>query len=220
MRCPPTEPTRPPLSCPLPFQALLAEASTLPGLQHVRRWVVGGRSMGARAAASIAGEAQPPVPVAGALLLAYPLHAPGKPSEAGDRAALLHSLRVPTLLVRGTNDPFSQQAAWEAALRGMAPACLWQEHTVPGGNHSLRVGGKDGAAKSQAALEAVCAAVQQFARQLQAGAGGEGAACPQAGAGGAKAAVGSKAGRAPAPGKRKAPAAGKPEGAAKRRGRC
>lgn len=128
--------------------------------------------MGARVAASLAGEQPPAVPVAGALLLSYPLHPPAKPGELRD--GLLHQLAVPTLLVRGSRDGFSTQDKWDAALAGMDPACAWQQHTVEGGDHGLKIAGKDSAALSAAGLASACAAVQQFVRQ--AAQGGQGVA--------------------------------------------
>ena len=155
-----------------PSQALLAAAPSLPGLQHVQRWVMAGHSMGARLAASLAGEQPAAAPVAACLLLSYPLHPPGKPDELRD--TLLHQLHVPTLLVRGDRDPFSNQHKWDAALQGMPPDCAWQQHTVEGGDHGLKVGGKDGAARTAAAQRGMCAAVQQFVREApQAGHGQE-----------------------------------------------
>lgn len=123
--------------------------------------------MGARVAASIAGEQPPPITVAGCLLLSYPLHPPGRPAELRD--ALLHQLRHPTLLVRGSRDQFSTQERWDAALRRMHPACAWRQHTVEGGDHGLKIGGTGGAPLSAAALQGVCAAVQQFVREAAQG---------------------------------------------------
>ncbi|PRW57086.1 Testis-expressed sequence 30 [Chlorella sorokiniana] len=191
-------------------KALLAAAPTLLGLQHVERWVLAGHSMGARGAASIAGEQPAAVPVAACLLLSYPLHPPGKPSDLRD--ALLHQLRVPTLLVRGSKDAFSTQALWDAALQGMHAG--WRQVTVEGGDHGLKVSGQDSAQRSTAALHSVCTEVQQFVReaaqraqeqrageqrqrqQQQAAAGASQKEEWQAAA--AKAAAGKKRGRAPA----------------------
>ena len=88
--------------------------------------------------------------------LANPLHPPGKPQQLRD--ALLRELHLPTLLVRGDRDPFSQQAQWDAAVGGMAFGVCRQQHSVQGGDHSLHVAGGG----SEAALQAVCAVVGQF----------------------------------------------------------
>ena len=234
---------RPPLPCqpPLP-QALLAAAPTLPGLQHVQRWVLAGHSMGARVAASLAGEQPPAAPMAACLLLSYPLHPPRKPAELRD--GLLHQLRLPTLLVRGSKDPFSTQPQWDAALQGMHAACAWRQHTVEGGDHGLKVGGPNGAAHTAAALHSVCAAVQQFVReaeqaaeqqqaqgqqaseqqqqqqQQQQGAQGSGRGRPNRGQAAARAPAGRKRSKAsPADGKRsRAPAATKAAGDPEKKG--
>jgi len=127
--------------------------------------------MGARLAASLAGEQPAAAPVAACLLLSYPLHPPGKPEELRD--ALLHQLHVPTLLVRGDRDPFSSQHQWDAALQGMPPDCAWRQHTVEGGEPGLKVGGKDGAAPQAPTQRAICAGVHRFGRGAAPGAGGD-----------------------------------------------
>lgn len=68
--------------------------------------VLGGRSMGGRMCSMVAAGAdgEPPLPVAGVVLVAYPLHPPGKPERL--RTEHLPSLRVPVLFVCGDRDPF------------------------------------------------------------------------------------------------------------------
>lgn len=126
--------------------------------------------MGARVAAAIAGdpECRREHSIGGAVLLSYPLHPPGKPEEAAGprRVGLLRALRTPALLVGGDRDPFCA-GHWQtavAALSGCRPAL--STHVVAGGDHSLRVPGKDGAAASAAAFEGVCAALQRFLREV------------------------------------------------------
>ncbi|MFJ1542806.1 alpha/beta family hydrolase [Micromonospora chalcea] len=63
------------------------------------RWVVGGRSSGARVACRTAAA----VGAAGIVALAFPLHPPGRP-ERSRAAELLTGL--PTLVVNGDRDPF------------------------------------------------------------------------------------------------------------------
>jgi hypothetical protein len=82
-----------------------------------RRAFAGGHSYGGRQA-SIALAEDPSI--AGALLLlSYPLHPPGKPDRV--RSAHLPDLRVPTLFVHGTRDPFGTVAEVERA-RALVPA--------------------------------------------------------------------------------------------------
>lgn len=65
----------------------------------IRRWLVGGRSSGARVACRTAVA----VGASGIVALAFPLHPPGRPerSRAGELAT-----GVPTLVVNGDRDPF------------------------------------------------------------------------------------------------------------------
>ncbi|MFD2767327.1 alpha/beta family hydrolase [Micromonospora eburnea] len=65
----------------------------------VARWVVGGRSSGARVACRTAGA----VGAAGIVALAFPLHPPGRPERS--RADELRT-GLPTLVVNGDRDPF------------------------------------------------------------------------------------------------------------------
>ncbi|MFJ8581712.1 alpha/beta family hydrolase [Micromonospora sp. NPDC093277] len=65
----------------------------------VSRWVVGGRSSGARVACRTAGA----VGAAGIVALAFPLHPPGRPERS--RADEL-TTGLPTLVVNGDRDPF------------------------------------------------------------------------------------------------------------------
>lgn len=65
----------------------------------VSRWVVGGRSSGARVACRTAAA----VGAAGIVALAFPLHPPGRPERS--RADELRT-GLPTLVVNGDRDPF------------------------------------------------------------------------------------------------------------------
>jgi predicted alpha/beta-hydrolase family hydrolase len=89
--------------------------------------VLGGRSAGARVACRTA-SAQG---AAGVLGLAFPLHPPGKPEKS--RAAELHLVDVPLLVVQGETDAFGRPAEVETALTGHAGAV----RAVPG-DHALK----------------------------------------------------------------------------------
>jgi uncharacterized protein len=66
------------------------------------RVFIGGHSYGGRQCSmALAGASDL---AAGLLLLSYPLHPPGRPAD--HRSAHLPELRVPTLFVHGTSDPF------------------------------------------------------------------------------------------------------------------
>ena len=63
--------------------------------------VLGGRSFGGRMCSMAVAQG---LPVAGLVLLSYPLHPPGRPDTL--RIAHLPEIRVPVLAVSGSTDPF------------------------------------------------------------------------------------------------------------------
>ena len=86
--------------------------------------VVGGRSAGARSAARTARE----LGASGCLVLAFPLHPPGKPERS--RLDELEAVTVPTLVVQGERDAFGR------------PDEFPSDHeltVVPGGDHGFHV---------------------------------------------------------------------------------
>lgn len=107
-------------------------------VEHTRRelnpdrLIIGGRSMGGRAASMMAAES---FACDGLLLLAYPLHPPGRPQQL--RSAHLPSIRVPTLCINGTRDAFCTRSLMEEVLTTVQPA--WQMHWIDGADHSFRV---------------------------------------------------------------------------------
>lgn len=90
--------------------AELARRSKLPP----DRLVLGGRSMGGRHCSLVVGAAEPS-PALGLLLLGYPLHPAGKPSQ--QRAEHFPRIGVPVLFVSGTRDSLAGRAELEAAAR-------------------------------------------------------------------------------------------------------
>lgn len=97
-----------------------------------RRLVIGGRSMGGRAASMLAAS---DFNASGLLLLAYPLHPPGKPEQLRD--AHLSKITMPVLCFCGTRDPFVTRAIMDQVLtRVTAP---WEMHWVEGADHSFHV---------------------------------------------------------------------------------
>lgn len=72
--------------------------------------VLGGRSFGGRMCSMVVAEG---LPVAGLVLLSYPLHPPGRPERL--RTEHLGALAVPCLFVTGTRDPFGAPEELEAA---------------------------------------------------------------------------------------------------------
>lgn len=71
-----------------------------------RHLVLGGRSMGGRIASMVVAGADDlvPLPVAGLVLMSYPLHPPGKPDRL--RVEHLPALRCPVLFISGDRDAF------------------------------------------------------------------------------------------------------------------
>jgi predicted alpha/beta-hydrolase family hydrolase len=105
---------------------------------HVRRalpasrLIIGGRSMGGRAASMLAAEG---FASDGLLLLAYPLHPPGRPDKPRD--AHLPSISTPTLCINGTRDDFCDRTLMEEVLGRVHPA--FRMHWVDGADHSFHV---------------------------------------------------------------------------------
>ena len=111
---------------------------------------LGGHSYGGRQSSMLCAE-QPenaPEPAAGLLLLSYPLHPPRKPEQL--RTQHFFTLRVPTLFVEGTRDPFGSITEMEQALK-LIPAQT-KLMTVEGGGHDLGFKGKTKARELPAAV--------------------------------------------------------------------
>jgi predicted alpha/beta-hydrolase family hydrolase len=136
------------LRCDLPFRQARAKGPPSPAgaardraglrraveLMRTRcpgRVLLGGASYGGRQATLLV--AEDPGVVEGLLLLAYPLHAPGRPDAP--RTAHFPSIRTPALFVHGTRDPFAtiEELDTARALLGGASALL----RVDGVGHDL-----------------------------------------------------------------------------------
>ena len=94
--------------------------------------ILGGRSMGGRAASVFVSEG---AACEGLLLLAYPLHPPGQPGKL--RAEHLPRINVPVLCVNGTRDPFCTRDLMEKTLAGLGSN--WRMHWVEGADHGFHV---------------------------------------------------------------------------------
>jgi uncharacterized protein len=92
---------------------------------------VGGQSYGGRVASLAA--AEPDAPYAGLVLLSYPLHRPGHPTEL--RTEHWPAIRCPVLLLSGEADPFARINLLRVAVRGLKRAELV---TYPGLGHTLK----------------------------------------------------------------------------------
>ena len=139
----------------IPDRASVLEACYRAVIAHVRNELesaarglfIGGKSMGGRIATQVAA-ADPDLPVAGLVLLGYPLHPPGKPNERRDKH--FSSLRRPMLFVQGSRDAFGTPSELASALDSLTPRPV--VHVVAGGDHSFKVARQT--AQEQAALYA------------------------------------------------------------------
>ena len=105
---------------------------------HARReigpqsFILGGRSMGGRAASMLAAEE---FPCDGLLLLAYPLHPAGKPEELRD--AHLARIEVPVLCLNGTRDALCRRDLMQGVVDRLTGR--WTMHWLEGADHSFHV---------------------------------------------------------------------------------
>jgi predicted alpha/beta-hydrolase family hydrolase len=96
------------------------------------RLVIGGRSMGGRAASMLAADGYD---ADGLLLLAYPLHPAGQPEKLRD--AHLSKIRMPVLAFSGTRDALCTRALMERALETVTAP--WDMRWIEGADHSFHV---------------------------------------------------------------------------------
>ncbi len=94
--------------------------------------VLGGRSMGGRAASVLVSTG---ASCRGLLLLAYPLHPPGQLQKL--RIEHLPAIAVPVLCVNGTRDPFCHRELMDRTLAGLGSN--WRMHWVEGADHGFHV---------------------------------------------------------------------------------
>ena len=115
---------------------------------------IGGKSMGGRIATQVAA-ADSALPVAGLVLLGYPLHPPGKPTERRDKH--LPSVGRRMLFVQGSRDAFGTPDELAPVISTLQPAATL--HIVQQGDHSFKLSRKDPAAQAElyAALQRVIA---------------------------------------------------------------
>ena len=123
-----------------------------------RRLVIGGRSMGGRAASMLAADG---FACDGLLLLAYPLHPAGRPEQLRD--AHLPQIRVPTLCLNGTRDPLCRRDLMETVLQRVGPR--FEMHWLEGADHSFHVLKSSGTTDAQT-MEAIGAVSQEWLARL------------------------------------------------------
>ena len=97
-----------------------------------KRLILGGRSMGGRAASVAVSEG---MACERLLLLAYPLHPPGQTTKL--RAAHLEAIRQPVLCINGTRDTFCERALMERTLATLG--ANWRMHWLEGADHGFHV---------------------------------------------------------------------------------
>lgn len=118
-----------------------------------RTLLIGGKSMGGRMATHVAA-ADRALPVAGIVLLGYPLHPPGRPDQRRD--AHLPAVARPMLFVQGSRDTFGRPAELTPVIERIVPTPTL--HVVEGGDHSFRLPKRNPPAQA-AALAAVHTAI-------------------------------------------------------------
>jgi predicted alpha/beta-hydrolase family hydrolase len=107
-----------------------------------RALFIGGKSMGGRIATQIAAASRE-APVAGLVLLGYPLHPPNRFDQRRD--AHLPAVGRPMLFVQGSRDPFGTPSELGPVLAGLSPSPTL--HIVEGGDHSFKLSGRNRAAE-------------------------------------------------------------------------
>jgi predicted alpha/beta-hydrolase family hydrolase len=121
------------------------------------RLIIGGRSMGGRAASVLVAQG---FPCAGLLLLAYPLHPAGQPDQLRD--AHLPAITAPVLCINGTRDALCRRDLMEAVLARLGPN--WSMHWLAGADHSFHVLKSSGTTDAAVMREAADAAAAWLSR--------------------------------------------------------
>jgi uncharacterized protein len=106
-------------------------ASTAARFRGNQKLIIGGRSMGGRAASMLAADG---FECDGLLLLAYPLHPAGQPEKLRD--AHLGRIGVPVLCFNGTRDALCERKLMDPIVSSLA---RWQMHWLEGADHSFHV---------------------------------------------------------------------------------
>jgi predicted alpha/beta-hydrolase family hydrolase len=118
---------------PMPvLKAAVAEAAARARRELApSKLIIGGRSMGGRAASMLAADG---FECDGLLLLAYPLHPAGQPEKLRD--AHLARISVPVLCLNGTRDALCERRLLDPIVSKLS---RWQMHWLEGADHSFHV---------------------------------------------------------------------------------
>lgn len=117
---------------PLLRRCIEAVVARVRAEREPRRLIIGGRSMGGRAASMLAADG---FATDGLLLLAYPLHPAGKPEQLRD--AHLPAISAPTLCLSGTRDALCTRDLMEQVLERVG--ARFRMHWLEGADHSWHV---------------------------------------------------------------------------------
>jgi predicted alpha/beta-hydrolase family hydrolase len=138
--------SRRPDPMPIVEQTIAAVCSEVRQRLAPRRLIIGGRSMGGRAASMLAADR---FACDALLLLAYPLHPAGKPEQLRD--AHLARIGVPVLCFNGTRDALCRRDLMEGVVARVSTN--WTMHWLEGADHSFRVNKSTGRADSEILTE-------------------------------------------------------------------
>ena len=123
---------KPPSKMPLLLQEYREALAALRKRYTETPLLIGGKSMGGRAASMIAAESFDQQLIKGCVCLGYPFHPPNKPDAL--RTSHLETLQCPTLIVQGERDPFGGRD--EVASYNLSPAI--QVAWIGDGDHDLK----------------------------------------------------------------------------------
>jgi predicted alpha/beta-hydrolase family hydrolase len=113
-------------------ETIVAVATSARELRSAGKLILGGRSMGGRAASMLAADG---FQCDGLLLLAYPLHPAGQPEKLRD--AHLEAIPVPALCLNGTRDALCRRDLMEKVVARLTDR--WTMHWLEGADHSFHV---------------------------------------------------------------------------------
>lgn len=117
-------------------RAAAAEASRVRGTLPL---FAGGKSFGGRMTSQA--QAESPLPgVRGLVLLGFPLHPPGRPSD--ERGRHLHDVRIPMLFLQGTRDEFAQLQLLQPLVGRLGSRATLEP--FPDADHSFHVPARSG----------------------------------------------------------------------------
>lgn len=152
---------RPPPRIAVLLDEYRAAIEALRGEIGADKLVIGGKSMGGRAASMIADELYGAGAIAGLVCLGYPFHPPKKPESV--RTTHLAGLNTPALIVQGERDPFGTQAEIEGYDLAKPIRLKW----IGDGDHDLNPRTKSGFTR-KGNLAAAADAVRAFLAELAA----------------------------------------------------